>query len=471
MADRLSTADASFLYLDDVRTPMHVGSVMIFEPPEEGFDYERLVGLISRRIAYVPRYRQRIREIPGRLGNPVWVDDETFDITYHVRRSALPKPGTQEQLQEFIARIQPRPLDQERPLWEVYLVEGLQGGRFAIISKSHHALVDGINAVDIGHVIVDGNAVADEGLPDTWRPRPEPTDLELMSGALYEAVRSPGAVVEHVRTGVSDLRAVSGRLWSVASGVAGAVARTARPAPTLPLNAEIGSARRYEMVATDLADYRTVRTRLPRGNYHDVTINDVVLATLTGAFRTWLLQRGEAVHSGTTIRAMVPVSVYDEGQEGGHVTGLTPCFVDLPVGEPTPAMRLHQVSFAMRQQLEGGHAVGAAALADLAGFAPATLHSLGARLGSAVSRRMYNVVVTNVPGPQSALYAGDARMVETYPVMPLSRGQALSIGLTSYDGGVYYGLNADRDAMPDVDVLAQGIVDSLAELLERRTRR
>jgi len=244
----------------------------------------------------------------------------------------------------------------------------------------------------------------------------------------------------------------------------------ARPAPTSPLNAEIGAARRFVMVGTDLEDHRRVRSRLGRGAYaDDVSVNDVVLATLAGAFRAWLLTRGEPVGPSTVVRAMVPVSI--EGGSGPESTSqghrLTACFVDLPVGEPGASMRLHQIAFAMRQQIEGGQAVGAGRLVGLAGFAPPTLHALGARLGSAMSRRLFNVVITNVPGPQSTLYAVDAPMVSTFPVMPLARGQALAIGLTSYDGGVYYGLNADRNAMPDVDVLGQSIVDSLAELADK----
>lgn len=472
--DRLTSLDASFLYLEESTTPMHVGSVMVFDPPADGFDYDRLVQLVSTRIAFVPRYRQRIRQVPGRLANPVWVDDENFDVTYHVRRSALPRPGTDEQLQEFVARIQPRALDRRRPLWEVYLVEGLAEGRFAIVTKSHQALVDGVNAVDIAHVIVDGDPAAEGLVTDTWRPSREPSDVELLTGALVDAVRRPSEVVENIRGGTADVKALGARALTAAGDVVSTLARTAaRPAPHSPLNATVGEARRYVMIGTDLEDYRKVRARLARGRYaDDVSINDVVLATISGAFRSWLLTRGESVHSGTTVRAMVPVSVYDEGAR--HVSSrLTACFVDLPVGEPGPSMRLHQIAFAMRQQMEGGQAVGAESLAGLAGFAPPTLHSLGARLGSAVSRRLFNVVITNVPGPQHTLYAADAKMLSTYPVMPLARGQALSIGLTSYDGGVYYGLNADRDSMPDVDVLGQSIVDSLAELLDtqRSTRR
>ena len=224
------------------------------------------------------------------------------------------------------------------------------------------------------------------------------------------------------------------------------------------------------MVGTDLDDYRRIRSRVTRSHKDlDVSVNDVVLATLSGAFRSWLLTRGEAVHGGTTIRAMVPVSVHadDSAPTGAQ---LTACFVDLPVGEPAPIMRLRQIAYSMAHQMGEDGAVSAEALMGLGGFAPPTMHALGARLGGVVSRRLYNVVVTNVPGPQLPLYAAGARMVSTYPVTPLGRGQALSIGLTSYDGGVYYGLYADRDAMPDADVLGRGIVDALAELVDTPVR-
>jgi len=452
---------------------MHVGSVMVFQPPDEGFDYDRLVSLIHNRIDLVPRFRQRVREVPGRLANPVWVDDEQFDVAYHVRRSALPNPGDDAQLEEFVARIQSRPLDRRRPLWEVYLIEGLAEGRFAIVTKSHQALVDGIHAVDIAHMIVNGEPDREGTTTETWRPAREPSDIELVTSALLDAVRRPSQIADSVRGGVEDVKSIGGRVFSAVGDVVSTVARTAaRPAPVSPLNAEIGAARRYIMVGTDLADFRTVRKRLVRGNHaDDVTINDVVLATISGALRAWLLTRGEPVQSATTVRAMVPVSVYDSDDTARLGNRVTACFVDLPVGEPSASMRLHQIAFAMRQQMEGGQAIGAESLAGLAGFAPPTLHSLGARLGSAMSRRFFNVVITNVPGPQQPLYVRDALMVSTYPVIPLARGQAVSIGLTSYDGGVYFGLNGDRDAMPDLDLLGQCLVDSLAELVEIRDAR
>jgi WS/DGAT/MGAT family acyltransferase len=471
MSDRLTSLDASFLYLEHSTTAMHAGQVMIFQPPDEGFDYDRLVEVIERRIETIPRFRQKVRDVPGRIANPVWVDDEGFDMSYHVRRAALPRPGTDAQLQDFVARVQPRKLDRTRPLWEVYLVEGLSGGRFAVVTKTHHALIDGIHALDIAHVIVDSvpDAVV-ETTHEPWQPARSPSAVELVSGALVDAVRRPTQVVDLVRGGVNDAINVGLRAMESAGTVLSTVARTAaRPAPDSPLNAQVGAARRYVMVATDLDDYRKVRKNLGRGAYaEDVTINDVVLATVAGGFRAWLLGRGEAVHSGSVVRAMVPVSIYGDDPSGMYANQVMACVVNLPVGEPGPSMRLHQIAFAMRQQMEAGQAVGATALANLAGFAPPTLHALGARLGSAVSRRLFNVMITNVPGPQTPLYIGDAEMLSTYPVTPLAQGQALSIGITSYHGGVYYGLNADRDAMPDVDVLGQSIKDSLAELASGR---
>jgi WS/DGAT/MGAT family acyltransferase len=461
--DRLSPLDVSFLYFEEPTTPMHVGGVAVFEAPEGGFDLDRLVGLISERIAFVPRFRQRVKWVPGRLANPVWVDDEDFDLSYHVRRSALPRPGSDAQLSELVARVQSRRLDRSRPLWEMYLVEGLARDRFAIITKTHHAMVDGVAAVDIGQVILDTSPEPRVRAPDTWRPSPEPSWAELVAGALAENVRRPTAAVDTLRGGLTEVLHTAGRLAGAAGGLLAAATSAARPAPVSPLNAEIGEQRRYATVDLDLDDHRRVRKA------HDATVNDVVLATVAGALRAWLLTRGEKVSTSTTVRALVPVSVRGaEGEEPTAPTGnrVSSWLVDLPVGEPSAVMRLHQVSYRMQAHRETGQAVGAEALAGLAGFSPPTLHSLGARVASGLSKRWFNLVITNVPGPQQPLYAGDARMLAAYPVVPLAKGQALSIGLTSYDGRVHYGLNADRDAMPDVGVVAQCLEDALAELLE-----
>ena len=461
MAARLTPLDVSFLYMETSTTAMHVGAVAIFEQPDGGFDYERLVELISQRIALVPRYRQKVKWVPGRIANPVWVDDAEFDLTYHVRRSALPRPGTVDQLKELVGRVQSRRLDRSRPLWEIYLVEGLADNRFAILTKTHHAMADGISALDIGTVLLDPTPTPREVPTDDWRPRREPGAVSLLAGAVADLARRPTDVVDTVRSEVTDLRATAGRVLGAAEGLVAAVRTAARPAPESPLNATIGEQRRFGMARTRLDDYKRVRKA------HGGTVNDVVLAVVAGALRTWLLTRGESV-TGATVRAMVPLSVRPDEPEGGGELGnrVSAYFVDLPVGEGNPVMRLHQVSYAMAAHKQSSQSVGADTLVALSGFAPPTIHSAAARLASGMTRRLFNLVVTNVPGPQFPLYAGGAEMKEAFPVVPLAKGQAVSIGLTSYNGGLYYGLNCDRDAMPDIDVLALCIEEALAELLE-----
>ncbi len=459
MVDRLSALDVSFLYFEDATTPMHVGSVAIFQPEggPHAFDYEALVQLIEDRIALVPRYRQVVHKVPGNLASPVWIDDIAFDVTYHVRRSALPRPGTGAQLDDFVARVMSRPLDKARPLWEMYLVEGLEDGRFAVLTKTHHAMVDGIGAVEIGQVILDVTPEPRVVPLDTWTPEPAPSDVSLLADALGELVHRPTAVIDLARRAVTDVGRTVGRVGGVLS-----VARTmARQAPSSPLNVAIGEQRRFTRIDTSLDDYRRVRKA------HGGTVNDVVLAVVSGALRTWLLTRGEAVRASTVVRAMVPVSVRrPDGSDENGGNQIASLLVDLPVGESSPVVRLHRVSYAMQGHKESGQSVAAQALAGIAGFAPPTLHALGARVAADLSRRVFNVVVTNVPGPQRPLYAGGARLVSAYPVVPLARGQALTIGVTSYDGGLYYGLWADRDAMPDLAVLGQCLEDALSELLE-----
>jgi diacylglycerol O-acyltransferase len=458
VTDRLQPLDVSFLYMEGPTTPMHVGGLAVFSLPADGFDYERFVDLIEHRISLVPRYRQKIKSVPGHLAGPVWVDDADFDLGYHVRRSALPKPGSDDQLRDLVARVQSRPLDRHRPLWEMYLVEGLADGRFAVIQKTHYALVDGVNAVDIGQVILDSTPVPRELPDDLWMPQPEPASADLLVEAVGELIRRPSALVDTVRIGMADARSAASKLSSAVGGVLSAARVAARPAPSSPLNAEIGSQRRFAVARTELADYRKVRKQTGG------TVNDVVLATIAGAIRGWLLSRGEAVRPASAVRALVPVSV--SSREGGQVGNRVSSYlVDLPVGESNPIVRLSQVSYAMRAHKESGQSVGADALAALSGFAPPTLHALGARAASSFTRRLFNLVITNVPGPQFPLYASGAKMLEMFPVLPLAAGQAMSIGLTSYDGGVYFGLNADRDLMHDVEVVGSLIEESLSELV------
>ena len=458
MVDRLSPLDVSFLYLEEPTTPMHVGGVVLFQAPSEGFDHDRLVHLIEDRIGLVPRYRQKVKWVPGRIANPVWVDDEEFDVGYHVRRSALPRPGTEVQLRDLVGRIMSRPLDRNRPLWEMYLVEGLADGKFAILTKTHHAIVDGAGALDIGQVILDISPEPQVHAATHWSPRPEPSDIDLVASAVSEVLRSPGAAVDAVRSGAVDVRETVERMGRRALGLGAAVLTMARPPSANPLNTSIGEARRFGMATMRLDDFKAIR------KVHGGTINDVVLAIVSGALREWMMTRGESVSSRSAVRALVPVSVRaGDESTGNHIAAF---LVDLPVGEPQAVVRLHRITYEMEQLKSTGQMVGAQALVGIAGFAPPTLHAAAARTANDWSRRMFNLVVTNVPGPQFPLYAAGALMLGAYPVVPLAKGQAVSIGLTSYDGGVYFGLNADRDAMTDVDVLAECLQAAMAELLD-----
>ena len=463
MPPRLSALDASFLYLEQSTTPMHVGAVSVFRRPRAGFDYDRLLELIEQRIALVPRYRQKVRYVPGNLARPVWIDDPDFDLAYHVRRSALPKPGSDEQLTELVARLMSRSLDHTRPLWEMYLVEGLGRGRFAVVTKTHQAMVDGISAIDIGQVILDVSAEPRTVPEELWMPRPEPSSAQLVLGAVAEAVARPGEIVENARVAAGDAMATVEKVAGAARKLVAVAWTASMGAPGTPLNVDISTQRRFAIARTHLADYRRVRAA------HGCTVNDVVLSVVSGALRNWLLSRGEPVNPSSTLRAMVPLSVRGEADvpsSAGSVGNRVASFlVDLPVGEPSPVVRLHHVTHAMREHTSNGRSVGADTLVRIGGFAPPTLHALGARAASGFSKRIFNLVVTNVPGPQFPLYAAGARMLEMFPVVPLAKGQALAIGLTSYDGGVYYGFNGDRDAMPDIDVLAGLVHESLEELV------
>jgi diacylglycerol O-acyltransferase len=456
MVERLSRLDASFLYLEEPDTPMHVGGVLILEAPPGGVD--ALAALVEARLSLVPRYRQRVAEVPGHLADPVWVDDPDFDIAYHVRRNGLPRPGTEAQLLDLVSRLTSRPLDRTRPLWEAYLVDGLSDGRVAVVTKTHPALVDGLSAIDIGQVLLDVEPDAPAPEPSEWRPQRPPTAAQLVWQALDEYVRRPSAIVDTARDAVTDVRSTAARVTGVAGGLLRTVRKTVLPAPSSPLNAPVGRQRRVAVARVDLGAVKTIR-RAQGG-----TVNDVLLGIVTGALREWLLSRGEPVVGGTSVRALVPVSMRDDEAVAGN--RVSSYLVDLPVGEPNPRVRVARISYAMRGIAQHGQSVGADSLIALTGFAPPTLHALGARAARALSRRLFNLVVTNVPGPQVPLYAAGSRMLEVFPVVPLARGQGLSIGMTSYNGCVYFGLNAERDSVGDVDVLADLIEQEVAALVE-----
>jgi WS/DGAT/MGAT family acyltransferase len=456
MVERLTSLDASFLYLEEPDTPMHVGGVLTLEPPSGGV--EALAGLVRARLPLVPRYRQRVAVVPGHLANPVWVDDPEFDFAYHVRTSGLPRPGTEAQLLDLVSRVMSRPLDRTRPLWEVYLVEGLPGGRVAVVTKTHPALVDGLSAIDIGQVLLDVEPDADAPAPSAWHPRRPPSGAQMVWQAIDEYVRRPSSIVDTARDAVTDVRSTAARVSAVAGGLLRTARKAVLAAPQSPLNAPIGRQRRVAVARAELDDVKRIRKA------HGGTVNDVLLNVVSGALREWLLSRGQPVVGGMAVRALVPVSMQDDGALAGN--RVSSYLVDLPVGEPNPRVRLARLSYAMRGIAQHGQSVGADSLIALTGFAPPTLHALGARAARGLSRRLFNLVVTNVPGPQFPLYAAGSRMLEVFPVVPLARGQGLSIGMTSYNGRVFFGLNADRDSVGDVDVLADLIEQEVGELVE-----
>ncbi|MGZ5405623.1 MAG: WS/DGAT/MGAT family O-acyltransferase [Nocardioides sp.] len=460
MGDRLRPRDLELLALESPTVPMHNATVEIFDPGDSGFGHDRLVELIADRISFVPRYRQRLQTVPGRLANPVWVDDRDFDLGFHVRRSALPRPGSMDQLRELVGRIVSRPLDRSHPLWEVYFVEGLADGLVAVLSKSHLALVDGVDTVDLGQVLLDVSATARPLSGDEWRAARPPSPFGLIAEALGDSAHEPRLVLDTVRSNAAAAVRTVSLVADRASRVADALTNR-RPSPDSPISGELSQQRRIVTIRTSLADHRAIR------DAHGGTVNDVVLAAVTGGLRGWLMTRAESLGGLRKIRAVAPVSVIDDELEATSLgSQIAAHWVDLPVGEPSAVVRLHQVSYSFQAHKETGRGVAANRLAGIAGFAPATFHALGSRVAVEQLRRGFQLNVTNVPGPQSPLHAAGARMVETYPVHPLLPGHALAIGVTSYDGQVFYGITADRDLLPDVELLGQCFIEALDELLD-----
>jgi diacylglycerol O-acyltransferase / wax synthase len=469
MVTRLSPADASFYRLENSATPMYVGSLSILRRPRAGLSYETVLATVEQRLAQIPRYRQKVREVGIGAARPVWIDDSDFDINYHVRRSALPSPGDDEQLHDLVARLAARPLDKHRPLWEMYLVEGLSKNRVALYTKSHQALINGMTALEIGHVIADRRQHPPPFPEDIWIPEREPGSTRLLLGALADWVVGPGAQLQAVGSAVAGLATDYGELLD-AGRRAIDVARTALrgTAPSSPLNATVSRNRRFAVARASLEDYRTVRAR-----YH-CDINDVVLAVVAGALSNWLMSRGETVSPTATVRAMAPLSVYAEDQldaagPGQAISQVTPFLVDLPVGEVNAVVRLSQIAHAAESNPTAASLVDARTIVTLSGFAPPTLHAMGIRVATSfpsLSKRAFNLLITNAPGAQSQMYIAGTKLLETYAVPPLLHNQALAIGVTSYNGMLYFGINADRDAMSDVEMLPGLLSQSLDELLE-----
>ncbi len=456
---RLSAQDASFLHTESPHTPMHVGSLAMIEG-EPLFDdtgqfrIDDFRSHVESRLHLVPLFRKKLMEVPFGQGRPVWVDDPDFDISYHVRITALPSPGNQEQLKTLCSRIQSHVLDRSKPLWELWVVEGLEGNRVALIQKTHHALVDGISGVDVATVLLDFERDTPRKPAEPWEPAPAPTPVQLLTESLWERTTEPTEVVRSVRAAFRGPRRILQRTAELAGSLSTMLSSDS-VAPRTSLNQRIGQHRQFEVVRTSLDDVKSAKDALGG------TVNDVVLAGVAGGLRQLLISRGEPV-DGVRLRAMCPVSVRDDSERMKLGNRVSAMFVALPVGEEDPLLRLRAVQDATKEMKDRKQAVGAEFLVGMTEYAPQTLLTLAARL--AHRQRFANLVITNVPGPQQPLYVMGAEMLEAFPVVPLIRNTSVGIAILSYNGQLNLGLNADRDTCPDVDILADAMEKSFAEL-------
>jgi diacylglycerol O-acyltransferase len=457
--DRLTGLDSSFLHLEAGAAHMHVAACAVFdgEPPA----YEELLEAVDSRLHLVPRYRQRLAFVPLSQGRPVWVDDPHFRLGFHVRHTALPSPGDDAQLKRLAGRVFSQALDRNRPLWEIWLVEGMSDGRFAMLFKNHHALVDGISGVDIATVLFDTCPDPAPVAPPAhgWVPRPLPTGVQLLADALIERATVPAEIARGVRAVARGPRQFAGRLSEAVSGVGAMALGGLRPAPQTALNTQIGPHRRFTWVSVDLGELKAIK------NFAGATVNDVVLAAVAGALGRFLRRRGEDTEQ-LVLKAMVPVSVRADAERGALGNRVAAMWAPLPVGVEDPGRRLELISEAMVEVKESGQAVGAQMLTELSGFAPPTIVAQAARLQA--RQRLFNLVVTNVPGPQLPLYVLGRELSAIYPMVPLAENTALGIALMSYNGGVHFGLCSDYDALPDIELLADDLraeVGALSQLL------
>lgn len=465
--DRLSAIDASFLAQERRASHMHIGAILVFEgPPPPG---EELVEQVEARLHLVPRYRQKLAFPPFALGRPLWVDDPRFNIEYHVRHTALPSPGSVDQLRRLAGRIFSQRLDRSKPLWEMWVVQGLAGAdpgspRWALITKAHHAMIDGVSGVDLASVLLDLEPVPEPrgGRPEPWEPRPEPSAAELAAEGVKGLVRRPlglaGAALSAVTRPGEALREAREAVEALAE-----VARAGLdPAPSTPLNVEIGPHRRVWWVESRLADFKAIKDALGG------TVNDVVLAVVAGALRRWLQLRGEPTEA-LELRALVPVSIRGEHERGSLGNRIAAMRGPLPVHCADPVERLALVREAMAHLKESKQALGAEVIAGLQDFAPPTLLAQASRLN--FSTRLFNLIVTNVPGPQLPLYMLGRELRELIPIAFLPEHHALAVAIMSYNGGVVFGLLGDYDALPDIDRLAGFLDESIAELRDAATAR
>ena len=457
--DRLSPLDASFLHIENDVNHMHIGSTAIFEGPPPAWDDIR--AMVAGKLPLVPRYRQRVRTVPLDLGRPVWADDPHFRLEYHLRQTALPSPGGAEQLRNLVGRVMSQKLDTTKPLWEIWIVEGLEDGHWALLSKVHHCMVDGVSGTDLLAVLLDDSPEPSPPVPDTWRPGADPSGARLIGEALTDYLVSPYEQFRAARAAARRPLAVARGLLGAGKGIV-AMAGVVRPASSSSIVGPIGPHRRYTWARTSFDDVKVVR------HAFGGTVNDVVLATITRGFRDLLTAHGEDP-SQQTVRTLVPVSVRRADERGSYNNRVSALFADLPVGLTDPVERLSSIREQMDTLKASGQAVAAETLTSLSGYAPPLLLALGTRVAFRAAGRVgtgVNTVTTNVPGPRHPLYAVGRRMVEAIPYVPIASPMRVGIAIFSYEGRLTFGVTSDFDSIPDPEVLASGIEAGMTELLK-----
>jgi WS/DGAT/MGAT family acyltransferase len=455
--DRLSAIDASFLAQERANSHMHVGAVLIFDGPAPA--YEDFLTHIRSRLHLVPRYRQKLAFPPLETGRPVWVDDPTFNLSYHVRHTALPQPGSEEQLRALAARIHSQRLDRAKPLWETWLVQGLERGRFALISKSHHALVDGIAGVDLMTVLFDPTpdpvVAPHEGEP--WVAQPEPSGAALAARGVRGLARLPFDLAARTVTAATHPGQALDEAREALEGIGEVAWAALNPAPSTPLNVPIGPHRRLAFVRNELSEFKLVKDALGG------TDNDVVLTVVAGGLRTWLRTRGVRTE-GLELRALVPVSIRARDEHDHMGNRIVAMRGPLPVYVEDPVARLRVVRTAMDGLKESKQAVGAETITALEALAPPTILAQASRLQ--FSTRLFNLLVTNVPGPQFPLYVLGRELRDLFPVAFLPENQSLAVAIMSYNGALDFGILGDYDALPDIADFGDALAASLAELVD-----
>jgi diacylglycerol O-acyltransferase / wax synthase len=456
--ERLGPQDASFLYLETPFVHQHVGGVAVLDPstrPDGVLRYEHLAEVIGSRLHLVPRFRQKVLFPPLASGRPVWVDDGNFDLSFHVRRAALPTPGGRVELIDYVQRVISRPLDRTKPLWELYLIEGMQDGLVALLTKVHHAMVDGMAAIDLASAVYEFSAQTQILTPPVWEPEVEPSRLELLGDALQDQITHPtrGLIDIAQRTRAAPTR-VAAQIGEVLEGLRDILGGGVL-APPSPLNRRVGPNRRFAMVDAPVQTFKDVKNALGG------TVNDVVLATVAGGLHRLFRYRREPTRD-RVLRAMVPVSVRAEDQHSAMGNRVSSIFVDLPIGPMGAKRRLRLITERTKHLKESHYAVGAKFLMNIGTWAPPTIHAMAARL--AARTRVINLVVSNVPGPQIPMYIAGAKLLAQYPVMPIAEAMGLSIACTSLAGTMAFGLTADWDTLPDIEFLASAMQDSIDEL-------